>query len=291
MQSAEAIRRKAIEEFAKEGEGGSDTPLYQQRKVQATKAFADIPQLFQPFTELPQPSSFDPMINAMRPAVEKVSTGEVADKPVERGSYAANPNLTKVPGVSDPIDDWSGDAARDFKRGFVDPFPAVLKNQFIVARVAQAALESEKEMWTRARRDIDDIARKTLAALDNMHGCGKNEWKFGFAVAGALAALAAAFVSGGAAVPLGIAEFGAVTAGATADLTGETTAVVINSMRRSIAQLTREINETENVIWKAADSTRDAIQRKRSWYVSKRPDLANATAANVKSSKYMGYAL
>jgi hypothetical protein len=291
MQHAEEIRHKAIEKYADDAKGGSDSPLYDQAKAYATKIFADIPQVFQPYTEIPKPESFDPMINAMGSVLDKLSTGEVADDPVKHVSYPANVNLTKVPGVTDAIEDWTGEAARSFKRFFVDPFPAIAKNQFLVARVVGAALDSEKDLWARAQKNIDEIAHKTLEALDKMHDCGKNDWNVAFTVAGALAALAGVVATGGADLPFAIAEFTATTGGAAVSTySGETADTVIHSMRQSISDLTDKINETEYRIWKAADATRSAVQQDRKRYVSDRPELADANAGNVKNPKYMGHA-
>lgn len=290
MQHAEEIRHKAIEKFADDAKGGSDSPLYAQAKEYATKAFADIPQVFQPYTEIPRPESFDPMINAMGLVLDKLSTGEAADDPVKNVSYPANVNLTKVPGVTDAIEDWTGEAAQDCKTLFVDPFPAIAKNQFIIARVAGAALDSEKELWTRAQQHIDQIAHKVLEALDKMHDCGKNDWNIAFTIGGAIAALAGVVATGGTGLPFAAAEFAAVMGATGTQYSGETADAVIHSMRESISELTQKINETEYRIWKAADTTRLAVQQDRKRYVSDRPELAEANAGNVESSKYMGYA-
>lgn len=194
MQHAEEIRDTAVKKYAEQivqhSGGGGGPNLYGEAEKWGKQLFGDLPQVFHPYTEIPRPTSFDPMINAMGPVLDRLSTGEAADDPIKHVSYPANPNLTKVPGVTTAIDDWTGEAASDFLRFFVAPFPAIAKNQFIIARVVAAALDAEKALWSKTQEDIDQIAHKSLEALDKMDDCGKNEWNVAFTVGAALAALA-----------------------------------------------------------------------------------------------------
>jgi hypothetical protein len=65
-------------------------------------------------------------------------------------------------------------------------------------------LNANKELWKRARANIDDIAHKVKSALDHYDDCGKNEWEIGLSVVGAVVAIAAVPVTGGAsAIALG----------------------------------------------------------------------------------------
>ncbi len=60
------------------------------------------------------------------------------------------------------------------------------------------ALNAEKELWNRARKNIDDIAHKAKSALEHYDDCGKNDWEIGLSVVGAVVAIAALPLTGGA---------------------------------------------------------------------------------------------
>jgi len=86
------------------------------------------------------------------------------------------------------LDDWTGTAALAFKQKFLDPFPAVARNQFILVAVLKAGLEAHQSMWHSARADIDNVAHTTIDALDNTGGWSdKNQWNFTFTVLASVA--------------------------------------------------------------------------------------------------------
>lgn len=287
MQHAQDIRDKAVDKVAKDA---PPDDMGASRSA-AESRFADIPDLFQPYTEIPTPGSFDRLITSMDKAINKLSTGESADDPIKHRSYLANTNLSKVPGISDTIHDWSGEAAREFNENFVSRFIMTATNQFVVARILGSALETEKDLWARAQHDIDQIAHHTLNLLDSMDDCGKNEWKTGLTVAGALASLLGAAVTGGASAPFTVAAVGATITSTSLSISGESPDAVIASMHQAVSQLTREITHVEGRIAKTVNDTLKLIHGSRKAdIVAKRPALANATYGNVKSRRYMGYA-
>jgi hypothetical protein len=98
-----------------------------------------------------------------------------------------------------------------FKQKFLDPFPAISANQFILTAILKAALEAHQAMWAKTRDDIDKIAHATMDAFDNKC-CDKNTWNVTFTVLSSIGATAAAVLTvatGGVAALLTLQVIGA----------------------------------------------------------------------------------
>jgi hypothetical protein len=266
---------------------------------QASKDFADIPGLYEPFAGMPDPASYNQMIADLEAAMHMLSSGQGNHDPIDGPIYPANPTLDKLSGTETYLEKWHGKAANDFKRNFIDPFPAVSSNQFVLTTVLKSALEAHQEMWKRARADIDGIATATIAALDHMDDCGSNDWSMAFTVLGAVVAIAAVPVTDGASLfalaAVGSAASVASAAAGSGDdhkqrFSGETAAAVVDQMRTAIAKLADDINTQEQKIAKALGDTYHSVTNLRTWFVANRPLLADATAGNVNSDTGLGYA-
>ncbi|SDP80644.1 hypothetical protein SAMN04487905_109153 [Actinopolyspora xinjiangensis] len=150
MQRAREIEQRAAEveytQQTRKAEGGGpsgngvDYPEIRQKYEGAA-----VPH-FEPFTGIPDPASYDAPIEALGSAMEQLSSGEMKD-PISDGNIKANPDLTRVGSAGDTLEDWTGEAADNFKRNFLDPFPAVAKNQFLLLGVLKGALEADQERW------------------------------------------------------------------------------------------------------------------------------------------------
>jgi hypothetical protein len=303
MQKAEEIRLKAIDEAILDLGGRRHSGSYMQTKRPEIEAmFADIPSQFEPFTMMPDPASFDGPINDLAKALTKLSTGQQNADPISTNGriYPANIVLDKMSGSESYVEDWSGTAASEFKTNFIEPFPSVVRNQFTIVAALKSALEAEKAIWLEARKNIWDIADQTYKRLEVMDDCGKNEWTMAFTVVASICAVAAVPISGGAS--LSVAALTITAVGATAQVVaavdvkdppelkirGEASPDVINSMRDAIRTEIEKIGETERRIRDAISALSDLIYQKRDYFVSKRPTLADATNATIRSD--MGYA-
>jgi hypothetical protein len=262
------------------------------------RLFSDVPGLFQPFTNLPDPSSFVPLIDDLDRAVGNLAWGQATEDPIHHLNYPANPVLDKMAGAESYIENWTGKAAMDFKANFLDPFPSIEHNQFMLAAVLKAALAAHQALWQSARKNIDDIAHGTLEALDTMDDCGRNEWPIAWTVVACVAgALAAPLTGGGSLALTAVSTAAWVTAAnppksaPTTTYGGETAEVVIQHMREAITHLTQDIQHTEQVISSALSNNHAIVCENRSLFVAARPALAGATAATVTGPDQMGYSL
>lgn len=246
--------------------------------------FAQIAGLFRPFSQMPDPVRYQPMIDDFRRVLSVLSHGVDNHDPINRRDiYPANPTLAEMTTASDYLEDWTGAAAMLFKQNFLDPFPAIARNQFILTSVLKSALDAHQAMWAGARTDIDNVAHETIDALDNAGGCKKNAWTFSFTVLASVAAVGAAVTSvatAGATLPVTITAVGAAAQVAAAappsqqGASGETALQITNAMKTAMDRITREISEVEATISEALRSTSQLVEGNRGLFVAARPLLA-----------------
>jgi hypothetical protein len=115
----------------------------------------------------------------------------------------ANPELARIGAVNAALDKWVGPAGERVRSGFVEPWPAFVRNQFAVAVVLRSALLAQREIWVRARRDADQIAEQGLAAVGACPDCTRTEWAVTFTVVSSVAAVVAVPLGGVAALAAG----------------------------------------------------------------------------------------
>jgi hypothetical protein len=235
--------------------------------------FSHIPAEFAPFTEMPDPAAFDPLIRGLEKAMGKLSQ----DATVTRA-----------------VSTWDGGAAQDFA-AYLDALPTVLSNNFLLATVVKSAMQAEQEIWVRARADIcalADQARQALYHFDDFHA---KDWEVALSVVGAVIALPSAVATGGAslalwAVAAGSASVAGTLAGQAADpptypLSGPNAGVIVDRMRTAIAALTGEIYRQEIAVATALTDTLRYLDWPdvRRNFVQPRPALDSATSTNVTS--------
>nr|MDT0657599.1 hypothetical protein [Micromonospora sp. DSM 115978] len=306
MDHAVEIRRKAIEKAmiqhgvrpaTAEGEPApAPRPGEAETRQEIESGFADVPEIFSPFAELPLPGSLDGLIDSLDGALEVLSTGESPRDPINGTIYGGNPELDKLSGAESYVEDWTGRAAMNFKASFIDPFPTIVRNQFLIAVVLKSALEAQREIWVRVRRDIDKIAHDTLEALDRMDDCGKNEWTMTFTVVGSVVSIAAAPLTGGWSLALtAVAAASQIAVAALPDdppsvrFGGESAEAVVQQARDAAALLIESIQTQEAKIANAMSETHDLVLRRGQDFVSDRPTLAGATENTITGPDYMGY--
>jgi hypothetical protein len=302
MTEAAEIQRSAIQHqvatgMAEAGRAAGYAEKYLTQQAQSD--FADIPGLFEPFSMMPDPAGYTGMVNSLAGAMHVLSAGQDTKDEIDGPIYPANPVMDKLTGSESYVENWTGKAAEDFKRNFIDPFRSVASNQFLLTSVLKSALEAHQELWRRARTDIDKIATDTIAALDHMDDCGSNDWSMAFTVLGAVVAVAAAPVTDGtsliALAAVGSAASIASTAAGsgggapTRRFSGESAGAVISQMRQAITMLADDINAEEQKIARAMNNTHSIVLDSRSAFVSNRPLLAGANAKDITGPEFMGY--
>ncbi|GHJ49532.1 hypothetical protein Cs7R123_68740 [Catellatospora sp. TT07R-123] len=302
MQHATDIGNKAFEEGLGELMGTqSPTLVAQEQPKLINRCYGEVPQLFQPFSQIPDPASYTPAIESLKRALGRLCTGQDTRDPISTNgsNYYANPVLDKLSASGDYIESWTGKAAMEFKANFIDPFPSVARNQFLLISALKAGLEAEQAMWEAARKDIDQIAENTLKALDCMDDCSPKEWAVTFtaaaAITGILLTIPTLGTSAVAAISISTVGAAAWVAAAlppsppTLNITGDHTNAVLDSMHAAVDKASQVISETEQRIAKAMDSILDAIHSHRDYFVAPRPSLAGATKQNITRPEYMGY--
>jgi hypothetical protein len=278
----------------------SPTLMAQEEPKLQRLCYVEVPEMYRPYTQIPDPASFDPMIVSLENALKRLCSGQDTRDPISTngGPYAANIVLDEMRGSESYIENWTGSAAMAFKSNFIDPFPSVVRNQFILVSALKSALEAEQAMWKETRKNITDIAEQTLKVLDSMGGCSSNEWTMTFTVVAAVVGVAAAIPTLGTSTVLTLTAVGAAVSvvGAVpvedppeSKISGGDSNQVLESMRKCITQETQLVNSTEDRIGNALKSLLGTVEGKPDYFVSKRPALADSSRVNVKDSRHMGY--
>ncbi|WP_020499006.1 hypothetical protein [Sciscionella marina] len=302
MQHAKDIQKKAVE---KEGmdqakvnaqaTGGQGVPApVDYDKIE--QKYAYIPGLFEPFSRLPDPAGFEPLIDDLQKAMGDLATGATSN-PLAKDVNFANPKLDKMTTAGGYLQGWTGDAAMAFKENFIDPFKTIANNQFTMVSTMKGALEAHQALWKKAREDIDKIAHTTKDALDNAGGCGKNEWSFGFSVLSAVGAVGGVLLTvatGGTGAAVAIPAIGALASVGSAGVAGITASgdsaeEITKSMKEAVDKLTQHIKDVESKeiaekvqgILSAANGAKDQL-------VAKRPKLAGMDDGQLTGDGGMG---
>lgn len=300
MELANDIQSKAVMHAFNNQE---DDPEYARNGIDGY--YANLPGLFTPFAGMPDPAAYQPMIEDLRTALKKLSNGDNNSDPIDHvdNIYLANPTMTKIATASDYLDEWTGQAATAFKQNFLDPFPALCRNQFILVAVLKAGLEAHQAMWQSARNDIENVAKTTADALDNA-GSGwsdKNDWTFTFTVLASVAAVAAVALTpltDGATGPLAVTAVGAAAQVAAAapppelpdKNSGETAIQITNSMKAAMNKIVNDIHATESKIASALSTVNGMVSSNKAYFVAPRPGLADVHGGAETSSSGLGTA-
>jgi hypothetical protein len=192
MNHAEDMRRLAVEVAMAAVRGD---PL---RRAGVEREFADVPDAFRGLTGFPEPGRFDALADGVTEVLRGLSTGDGGDPAVP-----ANPELARFGGTAAALRVWTGAAADRFRHGFLEPWPALVRNQFTAGVVLRSALRAQQDLWARARQDADAIAEQGLAAVAACADCTRTEWTVTFTVVGSVAAVAAVPLGGVSALVVG----------------------------------------------------------------------------------------
>ncbi len=254
--------------------------------------------LFEPFTRIPDPASYDAVIDDLYSAMGNLSHGAHMTDPITGRTIKANRDMQAIETAGTSLNDWTGAAASAFRANFLDPFPAVATNQFLVLGVMKGAAEADRAVWYEARENIVDIASRTAEALDNLGSCGKNDVEFALSVAAAVVSVAGIpFTAGASAVVAGVGAAVNATGAATKGVEavkggGGTAAQVLESMKKAIDELTGQIRDTQGQIAETLNGYAGEVDMQKnkepSAFVSARPKLAGMKGAELTSGKGLG---
>jgi hypothetical protein len=227
---------------------------------------------------MPDPAAYQPMIEDLATVLKGLSSGDNNGDPIDvKDTYLANPAMTKITTAGEYLDDWTGQAAMAFKQNFLDPFPALSRNQFILIAVLKAGLEAHQAMWESARTDIENVANTTIDALDNTGGWSdKNQWNFTFTVLASVAAVASvplAAATEGLTAPLTVTAIGAAAQVAATTPppelpdknSGETAIQITNSMKTAMDKIVSDIHATESKIASALTAMNQMVSANKTY--------------------------
>jgi hypothetical protein len=259
-----------------------------------------IEPLFKPYSGVPDPGKYKPMIDDLSAVMHGLSSGRTNEDPIDKDPYLANPTLDKMHTAGDILDDWTGEAATTFKEKFLDPFPSISTNQFILTSILKAALEAHQAMWQSTRDDIDKIAHATMDAFDNKC-CDKNTWNVSFTVLSSIGAVGAAILTvatAGTAAPLALTVIGAAAqVGATLPPDslsepprggGETALQITNSMKAAIDQLDKVVEKAESEITNHITAITKLVNDNGPYFVAARPALATLPKDHLDDDDGLG---
>ncbi|SFP27026.1 hypothetical protein [Amycolatopsis rubida] len=298
MQHAKDIKEKAVELAIRE----HDQKYATQSGVVGDpesfrKHYAFIEALFEPFSGMPDPAGYDPLIADLNAAMAKLNTSPSHATQLTSDVGLANPLLDKMTTDGGYLQEWTGEAAMEFKARFIDTFITISGNQFTMLSTLKGALQAHQEMWRKARDDIDKIAESTKNALDNAGGCGKNQWSFGFSVLSAVVAVggvAVTVATGGTGLAVTLPAIGAAASTGSAGVaaitaSGDSAETIVNSMKQAVDDLARHIHEVETQqIASKVQALTDAVHGNKDKLVSARPSLAGMSDRELASDHGMG---
>jgi hypothetical protein len=198
MAHAEAIKAKAVQVANDSGEtttqlletGGtgesSVVPMAPYGPGGAEAYYADVPDLFRPFSQMPDPKAYQPMIDQLHTAMANLCTSAKTTTPLDPNeTYGVNIEMAKMNDAASIMSHWSGVASVNFKENFLSPFDGYAQNQFTLVAALKGALEAQQSLWSKARDDIDNAAHLAMDALDHAGGCDPTTLTIALTVVGA----------------------------------------------------------------------------------------------------------
>jgi hypothetical protein len=298
----------------------------EQWRPEAEREYADLPGLFRPFHEMPQPADFRELADVLSDSLGFLSGPHGRADFVRSGVVPPHPAYNQLTSVSDMIPDWAGIAAQTFRNTFAPNVEPVVWNEFSAIEGLRGPLLAAESLWTRARVDICQLVDKAQAAIDqNQESGGPVKQSSTLSLIGAVVGvLALPFTAGGSA-PAVVAGFTVATstiglaANAAAvhqetkptnvSIAGVTPSEIIDTLRSGLSTLNQGIASHEmtiaqhlgDLISRMAGVSRVQVGRPgapdrgytrnpdhEAGFTMPRPQLANVTSGNVTDDDYVG---
>lgn len=289
--------------------------------------FADLTEIFDELAQLPDPAAFRAQAGELTTALTNLS-GPSGHTDVANGAeYGPHPSYEHLNHIPTYLVDWNGIAADNFKSNFVPAFERVVHHEFEAVVSLRSALEAQATLWEKARLDVSNLIDETNSALDDYDG-GKDsaDTVLALSIIGAIVAVAAVPFTGGTSAALYWAMAGSTIAvtGAVVgypqepkkelDISGDSPAAIINSMREAVWDLKMQWLNVEIFIVEQVRHLSDRIngytapegaspvprgyphystehsydQETVHEFTMPRPTIADSTPANVTDDDHLG---
>lgn len=162
-----------------------------ERLVNETSAkFADVPNIFADWWDLPDPTSFADPVSQCEEAMYFVSA-EKYDDPIGNSSVPGTDTeyaRSLLPAGRD-LTEWDGLAAKAFVDNVVLPFSGRMSNMYTAIAALRAAYKAEQAVWQEIPTRLNDMADKAQAAIENCYECSPDDWGIVVDVCSVLAAV------------------------------------------------------------------------------------------------------
>jgi hypothetical protein len=277
------------------------SPSYAQKRDTATieAYFADVPAMFTPFYDMPDPDGFRRAIDELNGCAQALTSTQSAPDPAQGIVDVPNTAWAEVTTVGDNLASWSGAAAREFKANYLDVLPIQAAGQLNAIVMCRRLFEQEQAIWREARENVASLLNDAIDCLNDMpHQCSQSGWTTTLTVIAAVAALAAlplAEIEVGLAIVDGVASAGTAIPLLPDDpprqlrFSASNAAGVIKEVGRGLRELITRIGEQEAKIAYLMNAAADVVGKHRPAFVPKRPMLSGATRANVAGQDYFGF--
>lgn len=284
MSYANQIQAKATQVALDEGQRNADMaargdgpPFSDADKQAIRQQYADIPSLFKPYASLPDPQDYQSGIATLDQMMHNICAMDDRH-PTDTLTigYSANFALSDLSNAATGrLSAWNGEAAQNFKAGFLSPFTGRAENLFVLAGVLKGGLQAEQNMWAQARTNIANIATGTLDALDNIGTCSQGDWSVGLTVLSSIVTIVAAIESGGASLALtaigAAAQVGAAIPAPSQP--GGTAEQIIGAMRQLISQFGQQLTDALNLIVSRLQTSSAMVQQNIAYFTMPRPSM------------------
>ncbi|GIG91239.1 hypothetical protein [Plantactinospora endophytica] len=258
-------------------------------------SWSQIPGLFEPFAQLPDPDSgaFQTMIEDLKAAMGELSDGKIMphDKPNKQGEQIPMVGDMVHMDIRNLIDGWTGSASQAFIEFFIKPFPANLQSQFIAVHTLRSAIQAYQSVWRSARKDAMEVADKTLDSLESNCSAGLSA-SVALTVVASVAGVGTAFASGpllpGVLVLQVIAGTAQVGAAASQEkkteitISGADPLVIVPKLRQALTKLQESIIEEQDEVLKVTQENLKRLGAGKDALIPKEPQLHKVTRGNVR---------
>lgn len=226
-----------------------------------------IPGIFADVQEIPEPSSFDPILTNLEAAMATLSYhSRGSNDAITQLPQNANPNLGYVESVSDELEEWTGEAMEAYRDNIKTPFPFYIDNIYLACTTIYGAVLAEKALWKSVREDLKDLEDKAVSACEKLDDTGASTGAFTLTCVAAVVGVAGAILTaptGGLAAPVTIAAVTGILSiagsAATTDFDIEHADELVEALRGEVNKIKTNITESEQEIQKSMSDLLGAL--------------------------------
>ncbi|MFC4065207.1 hypothetical protein [Actinoplanes subglobosus] len=279
-------------------ENATLTPQQQEWVAIVEDQVSIVPRVFAAFRDIPRPEDFQASVDSLMNCADKVMTIQNAPNPTEVPQPNRGQNFSLAQTVGDFLSEWTGDAAREFKRDYTDRLPFQLAAQFNMLVLCAKLIEQEQVIWREAAGNVADMINTAIDMLDYLlDNCDKATATVLLTAVAGIATIAAAPVTGPSlAILLGTIDAGA-SVGATllkddppkpVGFDAATATQVILEVTQCATDLITQIYEQESKIAQVLYQAASHVLSDRTSFVPKSPQLVTGQGLPVNDPGYLG---